>query len=349
MSFPEKRKVEEVALVPVKRIRNDVVAISDSSRKSVVQSGPPRTSGLDVPIMLLVGHQGEIFSSKFSPDGTFLASAGFDRQIFLWNTYGECENFAVMSGHTGAILDLHFSTDGMNIFTASTDKTVSMWDCEVGIRMKKFRGHTSYVNCCHVARRGPQLVCSGSDDCTVKVWDYRKRGAVHTFQETYQVTAITFNDTAEQIITSGIDNLVKVWDLRKNGILYKMPGHTDTVTGLSLSPDGSYVLSNAMDNSLRIWDIRPFAPQERCLKIFQGHQHNFEKNLLRCSWAPDGSKVSSGSSDRFVYIWDTTSRRILYKLPGHNGSVNEVEFHPEEPIVLSCSSDKQIFLGEIEP
>ena len=29
--------------------------------------------------------------------------------------------------------------------------------------------------------------------------------------------------------------------------------------------------------SVRIWDIRPFAPQERCVKIMQGHQHTFEK------------------------------------------------------------------------
>lgn len=56
------------------------------------------------------------------------------------------------------------------------------------------------------------------------------------------------------------------------------------------------------------------------------------KNLLKCAWSPDGSKVSSGSSDRFHYIWDTTSRRILYKLPGHNGSVNDIDFHPKEPI-----------------
>lgn len=49
-----------------------------------------------------------------------------------------------------------------------------------------------------------------------------------------------------------------------------MRGHTDTVTGLALSPDGSYLLSNAMDNTLRIWDIRPYAPQERCVKIFTG-------------------------------------------------------------------------------
>lgn len=81
-----------------------------------------------------------------------------------------------------------------------------------------------------------------------------------------------------------------------------------------------------------MWDIRPFAPQDRCVKTFQGHQHNFEKNLLRCSWSSDGTKISAGSADRHVYIWDTHFRRILYKLAGHQGSVNEVVFHPNEPI-----------------
>lgn len=41
---------------------------------------------------------------------------------------------------------------------------------------------------------------------------------------------------------------------------------------------------------------------------------------------------------RFVYVWDTTSRRILYKLPGHAGSINEVAFHPDEPISKSTSA-----------
>jgi len=39
-----------------------------------------------------------------------------------------------------------------------------------------------------------------------------------------------------------------------------------------------------------------------------------------------------GSSDRFVYVWDVGSRNIAYKLPGHQGSVNAVDFHPTEPI-----------------
>lgn len=41
---------------------------------------------------------------------------------------------------------------------------------------------------------------------------------------------------------------------------------------------------------------------------------------------------------RFVYVWDTVTRKILYKLPGHNGSVNDVDFHPDEPICKSLLS-----------
>ncbi|XP_070533221.1 U5 small nuclear ribonucleoprotein 40 kDa protein-like [Ptychodera flava] len=344
-----KRKAEDGALVPVKKPKNELVAAAGLQNRAIIEAGVPRTSSLLSPIMLLTGHEGDIFSNKFSPDGTMLASGGFDRQIFLWNVYGECENYAVLKGHTGAIMDLHYSTDGSTLFTASTDKTVALWDLHTGNRIKKLKGHTSFVNSCHPSRRGLQMVVSGSDDGTIKLWDTRKKGAIETFQNTYQVTGVSFNDTSDQIISGGIDNDLKVWDLRKNDIVYKMRGHTDTITGIRLSSDGSYIVTNAMDNTVRIWDVRPFAPQERCVKLFQGAQHNFEKNLLRCCWSPDGSKIAAGSADRFVYVWDTTSRRILYKLPGHSGSVNDVDFHPQEPILTSCASDKKIYLGEIQP
>uniref|UniRef100_A0A8C4UDN3 U5 small nuclear ribonucleoprotein 40 kDa protein n=1 Tax=Falco tinnunculus TaxID=100819 RepID=A0A8C4UDN3_FALTI len=267
---------------------------------ALLQAGPPRCSSLQAPIMLLSGHEGEVYCCKFHPNGNTLASAGFDRLILLWNVYGDCDNYATLKGHSGAVMELHYNTDGSMLFSASTDKTVAVWDSETGERVKRLKGHTSFVNSCYPARRGPQLVCTGSDDGTVKLWDIRKKAAVQTFQNTYQVLAVTFNDTSDQIISGGIDNDIKVWDLRQNKLTYTMRGHADSVTGLSLSSEGSYLLSNAMDNTVRIWDVRPFAPKERCVKIFQGNVHNFEKNLLRCSWSPDGSKIAGGSADSNV-------------------------------------------------
>lgn len=133
-----------------------------------ITARPMRTSSLAAPIMLLTGHAGEVFSAEFSPDGKAVASASFDRQIYLWNTFGECENYAATIGHKGAILDIHWSSDGSKLFTASSDKTCGVWDAQTGERIRRLRGHASIVNCCSPAQKSP-LLASGSDDGTIKV------------------------------------------------------------------------------------------------------------------------------------------------------------------------------------
>uniref|UniRef100_A0A915CRC5 U5 small nuclear ribonucleoprotein 40 kDa protein n=1 Tax=Ditylenchus dipsaci TaxID=166011 RepID=A0A915CRC5_9BILA len=308
----------------------------DDEPRSLVQANQEenvRTSHLFSPIVSLTGHDGEIYAAEFSKDGNCLASTGYDMKIFLWNVFGECENFSTLSGHTGAVMDLHFNSDSSHIYTCSTDKTVRVWDMESGNCIRKLKTHTDFVNSCYPARRGPELIVSGSDDGTIIVHDTRKKTPAFQVENTnkYQVTAVTFDDTAQQIVSGGIDNVIKIWDIRRNEAVHFLVGHADTITGLSLSPEGSHVLSNSMDCTAR---------------IFTGHQHNFEKNLLRCAWSADSSKVSCGSSDRFVYVWEVPSRNIAYRLPGHQGSVNAVGFHPNEPILLSAGSDKRIFLSE---
>lgn len=48
--------------------------------------------------MLLEGHADEVFTCRFNPDGDVLASGSNDKHIFLWRTYGECENYMVLKG-----------------------------------------------------------------------------------------------------------------------------------------------------------------------------------------------------------------------------------------------------------
>lgn len=144
-----------------------------------------------------------------------------------------------------------------------------------------------------------------------------------------------------------MDNVIKIWDFKTFKEQEVLKGHQDSITGIKLSPDGEYLLSNSMDNSLRLYDIKPFTKGDRCKKIFYGHSHGIDRNLLKCSFNPQGNLIASGSSDQNVYVWDIQSTNIFYKLPGHKSTVNEVVFHPKEPIITSCSSDKNIYLGEI--
>lgn len=99
------------------------------------------------------------------------------------------------------------------LFTCSVDKTAAIWDVEAGERIKKLKGHTSFVNSCCPTRRGVALLATGSDDGNIKVswgevgekkdiyndlclffffcikvWDVRKKGAVNTLNSTFQVS-----------------------------------------------------------------------------------------------------------------------------------------------------------------
>lgn len=251
-----------------------------------------------------------------------------------------------MSGHKNAVLEVSWTADGERVLSAGADKSVRAWDAETGAPVKAMKEHSGVVNAVCAARRGPPLLVSGSDDGSVKVWDLRSRRSVATFAERLPVTAVAFSEEGDAVFAAGLGNEIHSWDLRAGALALTLAGHSDTVTGLALSADGTQLLSNGMDCALRVWDVRPFAPAERCVRVLQGATHNFEKLLLRAAWSPDGAKVSAGSADRQVYVW-AASGKLLYKLPGHKGSVNEVAFHPSEPIVASCSSDRLIYLGEL--
>lgn len=308
----------------------------------------PRTSALMAPTMCLSGHEGHIAGCKFSPNGLYVASCSFDKHVLLWNTYGECENFAAMKGHTSAVLDICWTRDSDQVLTASADKTGALWDVNSGTRVKRFRGHTGVVNCISTTRRGDALAVTGGDDCQALLWDFRCKTNIGAFPTDYQITGVCFSDDSTQIFTSGIDDVIRCWDINKGKEMYTLQGHTDSVTGVSLSPDGSYLLSNGMDNTLRIWDVRPYVSNTRLVSTCEGLQHDFQQLLLKCAWSSDGKYITGGSADNFVYVWDAASSRCLYKLPGHKAAVTEVSFHPTEPIIASCGADKKIFLGELD-
>lgn len=201
----------------------------------------------------------------------------------------------------------------------------------------------------------------------------------HLVENPPQVTAVEWSEDGSTIFSSGIDNVIKAWDLRRKQPAYLLKAHEDTVTGLRLSPDGSYLLSNSMDNTVRIWDVKPFAPGNRLQRTLQGAPQGFEKNLIKPCWETSGEFVATGSADRSCTVWEVSTGKIVYKvgffvasiglgrfvhlcgrpdlcifrttqqLPGHKGVVNEVDWSPKEPIIVSCSSDKTLFLGEVDP
>ncbi|KAJ1330168.1 hypothetical protein BSLG_009592 [Batrachochytrium salamandrivorans] len=275
----------------VKRPRVDSSDEASASRGKELLSGTHLSSGslirtvkrvsdLDAPIMHLTGHEGEVLSCKFSPNGRHLATSSFDRLILLWNAFGAAENYLKLAGHNGAVLQVQWSRDESRIYSASADLTVAVWDTTNGERLRRFKGHTSFVNSCSASRRGPELVASAGDD------------------------GLVFYGTHDRNSQPSLS----AWDLRNDSVGYTLAGHEDTIT-------------------VRIWDVKPFTlTPSRLWKTFEGAPHGFEKNLIRPCWSPDSQFIAVGSGDRSVVVWDVASSDIVYKLPGHKGCINDVDW-----------------------
>ena len=170
----------------------------------------------------------------------------------------------------------------------------------------------------------------------LQIWDPRQKEALDSIETDFPITAVALSEAGNELYTGGIDNDIRVWDLRNHKVAYSLIGHTDTITSLQVSPDSQSLLSNSMDSTVRTWDIRPFAPTDRHIKTYDGATSGLEKNLVRASWDAKGEKIGAGSGDRTVVVWEAKSGKLLYKLPGHKGSVNDVRFSPgSEPISKS--------------
>lgn len=348
---PSNQSKELAPLLKKPRAELGLVRATSDKAKQLAQTAATRTSSLESPIVTLENaHWDELYCGKFHKKGTAFVAAGAERSLSFWAIYGKMENYHLFSvAMNGAIVSLNFDNkDGDHFIVGSTDHACGYFDMHKCMRVRKLQGHEAIINDTCFARDDVHLAASAADDSTVRLWDVRKKTSAQKFQFKYQQTAVTFAEGDNHLYIGGIDNDIKVYDKRTMSVTYKLIGHGDTVTGLALSPDGTTLASNAMDSAIRLWDVRPYCKTPtRMLRLLKGHEHSFEKTLIRVAWTPDGRRIGSGSADQYVYCWEAKSGRILYKLPGHKGSVNDVDFHPIEPIISSVGNDAQIIIGEI--
>jgi ribosome assembly protein 4 len=120
------------------------------------------------PLQRMVGHQKQVNHVTFSPDGTLIASAGFDNHTKLWNAK-DGKFLFTLRGHVGPVYQCAFSPDSRLVVSASKDTTLKAWDVRTGKLVEDLPGHKDEVYAVDWAPDG-ERVGSGGADKAVRVW-----------------------------------------------------------------------------------------------------------------------------------------------------------------------------------
>src|SRR6185369_4787201 len=96
-----------------------------------------------------------------------------------------------------------------------------------------------------------QLVASGSNDYTIKLWQvYTGRNISTLLGHSFFVNCIAFSQDGE-IIASSSDNTIKLWHVNTGREIRTLTGHSDSVWSVAFSQDRQFLASGSWDNTIK--------------------------------------------------------------------------------------------------
>jgi COMPASS component SWD3 len=322
---------------------------SRSSSSSSTRRPPKPTSLTYAPTLILRGHKRAIASVKFSPNGRLIASASADCTIKIWDAFtGTLEH--TLEGHLAGISTISWSPDSKVLASGSDDKSIRLWDTTTGLAFPTpFIGHHNYIYSIAFSPKGNMLV-SGSYDEAVYLWDVRAARVMRSLPaHSDPVSAVDFVRDGTLIVSCSHDGLIRVWDTATGQCLRTLV-HEDNapVSAVKFSPNGKYILAWTLDSCIRLWNY--IEGKGKCVKTYQGHV-NGEYSLSGAFGTYDDDEkgnqyafVASGSEEGEVVLWDVSSKNVLQRLEGHEGTVLSVDTHPTEKLIVSAGLDRTVRL-----
>ncbi|XP_014328947.2 F-box/WD repeat-containing protein 7-like [Xiphophorus maculatus] len=195
----------------------------------------------------------------------------------------------------------------------------------------ELKGHDDHVITC--LQFSGDLIVSGSDDNTLKVWSAVTGKCLRTL--TGHSGGVWCSQMAGATVISGsTDRTLRVWDAESGECVHALYGHTSTVRCMHLH--GERVVSGSRDTTLRVWDVST----GRCEHVLTGHVA-----AVRCVQY-DGRRVVSGGYDYMVKVWDPETEVCLHTLQGHTNRVYSLQF--DGVFVVSGSLDTSIRVWDVE-
>ncbi|XP_066465685.1 coronin-1C isoform X1 [Tiliqua scincoides] len=218
-------------------------------------------------------------------------------------------------------------------------------------------GHTGPVLDIDWCPHNDHVIASGSEDCTVMVWQIPENGLTLSLTEpvvvleghSKRVGIVAWHPTARNVLLSaGCDNAIIIWNVGTGEPLINLDDlHQDMIYNVSWNRNGSLICTASKDKKVRVIDPRK---QEIVAEKEKAHEG---ARPMRAIFLSDGNVFTTGfsrMSERQLALWNpkTMDEPIaLHEMDTSNGVLLPF-YDPDTNIIYLCGKgDSSIRYFEI--
>lgn len=270
--YPTTSELQSIAVSPTGDMfavvgKQGFAAIFNTARKESMQR--------------LESHTGIVRAVVFHPKKEWIATAGDDKKIILWDIDGK--KIKEWSSPT-EVYTLAVSKDGL-LVSGGADNKIYLWNTETKESIHTFSGHTDVVLALNFDGTGERLA-SASADKTARIWKIATPNEQpivltdHTDHDD-KVFDVAFSPDNNLLATAWKDSKIRLWNLTTAQVVRvvdgetvntlnesgkTLDGHQGAVFGVSFLSNQQLVSCSA-DRTLRVWDVASGVT----VRILQGH------------------------------------------------------------------------------
>ncbi len=290
---------------------------------------------------LLRGHENSVPSVALSPDGTVLASAGWDDKIVLWDVGTRQRIGRPLLGHSDWVQSVLFTPDGRALISVGSDKTLRRWDLTTfqGEVLQAYKEPLTHLS---ITADGKYLAV-GSFGSGIVLWDVASGKTIPSSLTSGKgvVRALAFSPSGSILAYAFDKGDIVLWDMKVGRLLARLPrSHSKSISSVRFSPDGTILVSAGDDGMLVFWDVKSRSNIGQPVVA-----HRAEINGI--AFNPSGNVLASASSDKTIGLWDVRSHEHVRSLEAHTQAVMSVQF-VRNNILASGGQDHLVLLWDVD-
>jgi WD40 repeat protein len=263
---------------------------------------------LQPPPEVLTGHQGDVYSVTYCPDGKEFATAGKDGTVRLWDT-ATGQTRRVLRVSDQEVNTAAYAPDGATLATASDDGRVKLWDRVSGLEIAMLPVYRGDVVSVVFSPDGSLLALGGGNDDAsrqVRVWDRKKAcESARLERGPGRIEGMAFAPNGKSLAVVSGDwqgrGLLDVWDLATHRTFFSA-GFNYPTTSVAFSHDGR-LLAVARGSDVEIFD----AVRGQHLTRWSGHRARTQT----LAFSRDDVLLASGADDGKVYLREVSTGQML--------------------------------------